>query len=251
MSLQYSEENEVYMRISRRMFDLISEKKIQFQHGRTMPLILRSHESIIWPDSILRAKQYIELITGLIFLSPVNDYAISSVVDIALEKAQQNNWQGEWEKFYDLFEYFQMEIESEDPSFKPSRVLPPLEFLTRDQRNNFKPEEREGLPFSPYYWTEFLQRHFSEDDIFGNLIVNAIYKVRGIKIVNMFDISFTKDNRPVKYPGFIGRGYKDHGTMSTVEASARKQANIRTEKIKHRTSSLPMVIDWGLDEPPD
>lgn len=127
-----------------------------------------------------------------------------------------------------------------------------MEHIEIQMRSTIKNYEREGVIFSEFYWTEFLTRHFSDDDIFGNLLKRALQLGKTLKVKDIFEISVTNDHRPVKEERFIGRGYKDHGTMSDVEHSARRDAS-RTADIKpYKFDSLNQVVTWGPeDEPSD
>lgn len=217
-------ESELYYRgvqfFQKRLSSLPKYKK----DGSTLPLAPRQHEEIKM-TGLSSSTDLLAFYIGCTIISYENDFALSKILNHILRMAQRYNFTGKWKIWQDYIEYFN--IESEDSYGKNINVI-------------------ETCFDIPEIFI-FLNQHFSEDEIFGNILnrsvklISALYKIRPIKYV---------DRRPVIKPQ-RARGYKDKGSLASFDTRARRLANMEniepTPRVKYDSSSDIQL--WG--QPPE
>lgn len=172
-------------------------KQLFKNSGRTMPSIIRPDEEIVLLSSYT-AQDTICFLTGILCLEEYNDLAISEVLDHFLRLARKNQYTGKWMFYRHLIDYFKISEESE-----------------------FKVNNKGPVVFSLPEYFEFLEAHFSEDDIFGNVLNRGVSLVKNLRLRKR---KFPADDKKVKYPQ-RHRGYRDKGSSADLKYGFRQGTN--------------------------
>lgn len=251
----YSVFNETYMRLwsYSRKFKVVTnpDERLRLE-SRTLPAIIRQDEMICIP-SITRSYDMLAYLLALLLWTENSDYQISVILNHFLRMARRYKYEGSWKIWFDLAEYFEVEVVegrhqlyNEQRSRSSSGPNGQNEKMSTNERSYVKPFEREATIFSYMNFVEFLEEHFSQDDIFGNIFRRSLSMAKTFKIIDTAKYQRVLADRTVKRT-IRHRGYRDKGTLLQQESRIRKEANRELPRDPEPLfDTLNQVIDWGI-----
>lgn len=194
--------------------------------GRPLPGAPRQFEEIKIPN-LMNSNQWLNYYIGLTIYAYENDLAVSRVLNHILRIAKRYQYEGSWKIWLDYIDYFQIE-EEETP-------------LDKDKRNVI------DTCFDIPSIFDFLSEHFSDDEIFGNILNSAARLICNCyKLVPIDRTNHSKVRWPQRK-----RGYTDKGSLAPFGFSAVRDANYGGEDSRDRRSfdSISHVQLFGNPNP--
>lgn len=261
MSEYYSLMNEPYVRFFHRARDLaklVPREQRRIIDGRTLPTAIRQDEVLRLPP-YSKSKQWLTYVLAVFIYVEENDYALSTVINHVLRMASRYSYEGSWEIWGQLAEFFELEIVQGTEKAKSYREVwsSSAPNGTIGRLSNYERSlparkfGREGTIFDFQSFMEFLQLHFSLDDLFGNYLPAAVALGRIIKFENNEQQRLRRERRAVKRK-IRHRGYRDKGSLPDRDAQIRREANRESEPQEKEVlyDSSSQIIDWGQKPPP-
>lgn len=256
MSSMYNEFKLPYMRLWNHAQKKIAQHRDEYQNldGRTLPSVVRQDESIRLP-SLTKSSDWLAYLLALYLFLREGDYQVGTVINHILRMARRNHYEGSWRIWFDLAEFFDLEVlegrknlYNEQRSRSSSGPNDQKRILSITERSLARPIDREAVIFSYMNFVEFLLLHFSEDDLFGNLLKKALHFGKIIKLVNFEAYQRLLERRRVRRL-IRHRGYRDKGTAPDLMRSARRDANrLPEQETEVLFDTLNSVVHWGSSE---
>lgn len=208
---------------NRLLFQRIKAKK----GGSTLPVVPRQSERIKIPG-LSSCNDLFCFFIGASITAYENDHALSDILDHCIRMAQRYKFTGKWKIWEDYINYFDISHDCE--YIKNINVV--------------------DTAFDIPSIFEFLSLHYTEDEIFGNVLTRAVNLITTYyKVVNRYSVSTARVNYPQRK-----RGYNDKGSLAPFDSRARREANtiIIDTRDNRRFDVMSEIQLWGPpDEDPD